>query len=75
MKNSYEPIENVSQLSRVKYTQTSLKYMQKYVKSKIKKLKKWTKGETNEENWNQKDMEENHKISEMKNKFQSPQGD
>lgn len=49
--------------------------MQKYVKSKIKKLKKWTKGETNEENCNQKDMEENHKISEMKNKFQSPQGD
>lgn len=43
MKNSYEPIENVSQLFRVKYTQTSLKYMQKYVKSKIKKLKKLDK--------------------------------
>ena len=50
LKKSYEPKENVSQLSRVKYTQTSLEYMQKYVKSKIKKLKKWKKGETNEEN-------------------------
>ena len=34
---------------RVKYTQTSIKYMQNYVKSKILKTKKWIKRVTNEE--------------------------
>lgn len=45
----YEPKENINQHCRVKYTQTSIKYMQNYVKSKILKTKKWIKRVTNEE--------------------------
>lgn len=36
----YEPKENINQHSRIKYTQTSIKYMQNYVKSNILKTKK-----------------------------------
>lgn len=39
----YEPKENINQHCRVKYTQTSIKYMQNYVKSKILKTKKMDK--------------------------------
>ena len=71
----YEPKENINQHCRVKYTQTSIKYMQNYVKSKILKTKKMDKKSDKWRNWNQKHMEENHKISEMKTKFQSSHGD